>query len=88
MLITITNTAHEATDLGFLLHKNPANLHSADLAFGKAHVAAAWSEMLIPAVSIRVHRAGALLLFSVWEIHILSELNKRLRRSLALRCLR
>ena len=38
MLITITNTAHEATDLGFLLHKNPANLHSADLAFGKAYV--------------------------------------------------
>ena len=38
MLITITNTADEATDLGFLLHKNPANLHSADLAFGKAHV--------------------------------------------------
>ena len=37
MLITITNTAHEATDLGFLLHKNPANLHSADLAFGKAY---------------------------------------------------
>jgi len=38
VLITITNTAHEATDLGFLLHKNPANLHSADLAFGKAYV--------------------------------------------------
>src|SRR5271163_4058467 len=38
MLISITNTGHQATDLGFLLHKNPANLHSADLAFGKAHV--------------------------------------------------
>jgi 3' terminal RNA ribose 2'-O-methyltransferase Hen1 len=38
MLITITNTATPATDLGFLLHKNPANLHSADVAFGKAHV--------------------------------------------------
>jgi 3' terminal RNA ribose 2'-O-methyltransferase Hen1 len=38
MLITITNTTEPATDLGFLLHKNPANLHSADLAFGKAYV--------------------------------------------------
>ena len=38
MLISITNTAEPATDLGFLLHKNPANLHSADLTFGKAHV--------------------------------------------------
>jgi 3' terminal RNA ribose 2'-O-methyltransferase Hen1 len=38
VLITITNTADQATDLGFLLHKNPANLHSADLAFGKAYV--------------------------------------------------
>ena len=38
VLLTITNTGHHATDLGFLLHKNPANLHSADLAFGKAYV--------------------------------------------------
>jgi 3' terminal RNA ribose 2'-O-methyltransferase Hen1 len=38
VLLTITNTGHQATDLGFLLHKNPANLHSADLAFGKARV--------------------------------------------------
>jgi 3' terminal RNA ribose 2'-O-methyltransferase Hen1 len=38
VLLTITNTGNQATDLGFLLHKNPANLHSADLAFGKAHV--------------------------------------------------
>jgi 3' terminal RNA ribose 2'-O-methyltransferase Hen1 len=38
MLMRITNTSTPATDLGFLLHKNPANLHTADLAFGKAHV--------------------------------------------------
>lgn len=38
MLLRITNAAHPATDLGFLLHKNPANLHSADLTFGRAHV--------------------------------------------------
>lgn len=38
MLISITNTAEQATDLGFLLHKNPSNLHSAELPFGKAYV--------------------------------------------------
>ena len=38
MLITITNTAEPATDLGFVLHKNPAKLFSAELPFGKAHV--------------------------------------------------
>lgn len=38
MLICITNLGQPATDLGFLLHKNPANLHSADLTFGKAFV--------------------------------------------------
>jgi 3' terminal RNA ribose 2'-O-methyltransferase Hen1 len=38
VLITITNTSEQATDLGFLLHKNPANLHSAELAFGNVHV--------------------------------------------------
>lgn len=38
MLIRITNTGKPATDLGFLLHKNPANLHSAELSFGKVHV--------------------------------------------------
>jgi 3' terminal RNA ribose 2'-O-methyltransferase Hen1 len=38
MLITITNTTNNATDLGFLLHKNPSNLHTADLAFGKVEV--------------------------------------------------
>lgn len=38
MLLSITNTAPAATDLGFLLHKNPANLHSVELSVGKAHV--------------------------------------------------
>src|ERR1700723_2956507 len=38
MLLTLTTTHTPATDLGFLLHKNPANLHSFDLSFGKAHV--------------------------------------------------
>ena len=40
MLLTISNSggAGDATDLGYLLHKNPANLHTSELTFGKAHV--------------------------------------------------
>lgn len=38
MLITLTTTHRPATDLGFLLHKNPDKLHSFELSFGKAHV--------------------------------------------------
>ena len=38
MLLTISTTHRPATDLGFLLHKSPAHLHSADLPIGKAHV--------------------------------------------------
>jgi 3' terminal RNA ribose 2'-O-methyltransferase Hen1 len=38
MLLTITTTHSPATDLGFLLHKNPARLQSFDLAFGRAVV--------------------------------------------------
>jgi 3' terminal RNA ribose 2'-O-methyltransferase Hen1 len=38
MLLAITNTHRPATDLGYLLHKNPARAASFDLAFGRAHV--------------------------------------------------
>jgi 3' terminal RNA ribose 2'-O-methyltransferase Hen1 len=38
MLLTITTTHHPATDLGFLLRKNPARPQSFTLTFGKAHV--------------------------------------------------
>src|SRR5580658_1812033 len=38
MLLTITSTHQPATDLGYLLHKNPARAQSFDLTFGKAHV--------------------------------------------------
>jgi 3' terminal RNA ribose 2'-O-methyltransferase Hen1 len=38
MLLTITSTHEPATDLGYLLHKNPAKVHSFDLSFGKAHI--------------------------------------------------
>ncbi len=38
MLLTITNTTPPATDLGFLLVKNPARVQAFPLAFGTAHV--------------------------------------------------
>src|SRR5689334_8008601 len=38
MLLTITTTHQPASDLGYLLHKNPARLHSFALPFGEAHV--------------------------------------------------
>src|SRR6476646_1828214 len=38
MLLTITTTHQPATDLGYLLHKNPARLHTFPLSFGQAHV--------------------------------------------------
>lgn len=38
MLLTITNRQAPATDLGYLLYKNPKNTHSIDLPFGRAHV--------------------------------------------------
>src|ERR1700730_5224133 len=38
MLLTITNMKSPATDLGYLLHKNPNRLQSFELSFGKAHV--------------------------------------------------
>jgi len=38
MLLTITTTKAPATDLGYLLHKNPSRLQSFSLAFGEARV--------------------------------------------------
>ena len=38
MLLTVSTTHRPATDLGFLLHKNPARLQTEELSFGKAHV--------------------------------------------------
>lgn len=38
MLLTITTTHQPATDLGYLLHKNPDKLQIFDLAFGQAQV--------------------------------------------------
>ena len=38
MLLTISTTYQPATDLGYLLHKNPARLQSLEVAGGHAHV--------------------------------------------------
>jgi len=38
MLLTITTTHQPATDLGYLLHKNPSRLHRIELTFGEAYV--------------------------------------------------
>lgn len=38
MLLTITSTTPPATDLGYLLHKNPSRVQTFELRFGKAHV--------------------------------------------------
>lgn len=38
MLLTISTTRAPATDLGYLLHKNPARVHAFDLSFGRATV--------------------------------------------------
>ena len=38
MLLTISTTHQPATDLGYLLHKNPARLQSIDIAAGHAHL--------------------------------------------------
>ena len=38
MLLTITTTHRPATDLGYLLHKNPGKAQTFDLSIGKAHV--------------------------------------------------
>jgi len=38
MLLTLTTTHERATDLGYLLHKNPARVQVEELSFGKAYV--------------------------------------------------
>jgi hypothetical protein len=38
MVLTLTTTHEPATDLGYLLHKNPSRIQTEELSFGKAHV--------------------------------------------------
>jgi len=60
MLLTITNTAVPATDLGYLLHKNPSRVHSASLSHGQAHVfyPVATSECCTAALMIDIDPIG------------------------------
>ena len=36
MFLQITTTHRPATDLGYLLHKNPSRAHDLELSFGRA----------------------------------------------------
>lgn len=38
MLLSITTTHEPATDLGYLLHKNPARVHVEEMSFGNAYI--------------------------------------------------
>jgi len=38
MLLSVTTTHEPATDLGVLLHKNPARMQAEEFSFGKAYV--------------------------------------------------
>jgi 3' terminal RNA ribose 2'-O-methyltransferase Hen1 len=38
MILTLSTTHRPATDIGYLLHKNPERHHTSDLPFGTAHV--------------------------------------------------
>lgn len=61
MLLTITSTTKPATDLGYLLHKNPARIQTFELAFGHAHV-------LYPEATTK--RCTAALLLDIDPVHL------------------
>src|ERR1700741_3515091 len=60
MLLTRTTTHRPATDLGYLLGKNPARAQSFDLGFGTAHVfyAEAEDEVCTAALLLEVDPVG------------------------------
>ena len=60
MLLTLTTTHESATDIGYLLRKNPARLQSFSLSFGKAHVfyPEATSERCTAALLVEVDPVG------------------------------
>jgi len=66
MLLTITSTTPPATDLGFLLHKNPARIQSFELNFGKAHV-------FYPESTFE--KCTAVLLLEIDPVHLVREQN-------------
>jgi len=61
MLFTITSTTPPATDLGYLLHKNPSRVQTFELKFGKAHV-------IYPEAS--AERCTAALLLDIDPVHL------------------
>ena len=61
MLLTITSTTPPATDLGYLLHKNPSRVQTFELKFGRAHV-------LYPEAS--TERCTAALLLDIDPVHL------------------
>ncbi|HEX6808606.1 MAG TPA: 3' terminal RNA ribose 2'-O-methyltransferase Hen1 [Gemmatimonadaceae bacterium] len=61
MLLTISTTHNPATDLGYLLHKNPARVQSFDLTFGRGHV-------FYPEAS--AERCTAALLLDIDAVHL------------------
>jgi 3' terminal RNA ribose 2'-O-methyltransferase Hen1 len=60
MLLTISTTHRPATDLGHLLHKNPARAQSFELSFGTAHVfyPEASDELCIAALFVEIDPIG------------------------------
>jgi RNA repair, ligase-Pnkp-associating, region of Hen1 len=66
MLLTITSTYRPATDLGYLLHKNPERAQSFALSFGQAHVF--YSEAT-------VERCTAALLLDIDPVHLVRGLR-------------
>ena len=60
MLLTITTTHQPATDLGYLLHKNPSRVHRIEIAFGEAYVVypEATSERCTAALIVDVDTVG------------------------------
>lgn len=66
MLLTITSTYRPATDLGYLLHKNPERVQSFALSFGQAHV-------FYPEAT--VERCTAALLLDIDPVHLVRGLR-------------
>jgi 3' terminal RNA ribose 2'-O-methyltransferase Hen1 len=60
LLLTIATSHNPATDLGYLLHKNPAGHHVAELSFGTGHVVfpAAADEWCQAAVVLEIDPVG------------------------------
>lgn len=60
MLLTLSTTHEPATDLGFLLHKNPERVHTTEMSFGAVHVVypEVSSERCTAAVIVEVDPVG------------------------------